>query len=498
MFESTATLALERFAAFMESLLVPRNQTWHRLKASVPELNESQNVKEWFDIANTRIMQLRNNPVARYYSQKQEALKSLGAFGNETLFLDEVATGGYRYKHCHLGKTWIDVDHLGIVDSVYYEFDLTADNAIKKWGKGAPRAAHDQYQRDPTATTTYLHVVRPRKLHDPERRDALAMPYESLILSTTDYELVDEGGFEELPYLHSRYTVNPAEMYGRGPAELLLPDIETLQEQEKTFQRAGHKVADPPLLVQSDGPLGRGARRVVLKPGGLTYGGLDANGRPTVVPLITGANLPLTESMMLQKREQISAGFLNSLFLMLVENREMTATEIMERAKEKGQLLTPTTGRQESEALGPQIIREVHIAQRQGLLPPLPPELEEAGGEFEIVYENEAARLQRADEALAIEKTTQWAVGVAAAGGDPTVVEVIDWHESLRVLGEINGMPAKLMKDKETVKKALAAQAEAAEQQRALEMGTQVAAMAKDAKAAGIDLDAAAPASDVG
>ena len=31
MFDSTAALALERFAAVMESMLVPRNQKWHRL-----------------------------------------------------------------------------------------------------------------------------------------------------------------------------------------------------------------------------------------------------------------------------------------------------------------------------------------------------------------------------------------------------------------------------------------------------------------------------------
>jgi hypothetical protein len=241
-------------------------------------------------------------------------------------------------------------------------------------------------------------------------------------------------------------------------------------------------------LLQSDGPLGRGARRVVLKPGGLTHGGLDANGRPTVVPLQTGANLPITEMMMEQKREAISAAFLNSLFLALVDNREMTATEVLERAKEKGQLVTPTTGRQESEALGPQITREIHIMQRQGLLPPLPPELEEAGGDFEIVYDNEAARLQRADEALAIERTSVWVLGAVAQGADPTMVEVIDWHQATRELGEINGMPSKLLKDKYAVDQAVAAQAKAAEQERALQMAAQAASVAKDANDAGIDL----------
>ncbi len=55
----------------------------------------------------------------------------------------------------------------------------------------------------------------------------------------------------------SRYTLNPSEINGRGPAMLVLPDIQTLQEMEKVFMRSGHKVADPPILAADDG-VGRG------------------------------------------------------------------------------------------------------------------------------------------------------------------------------------------------------------------------------------------------
>jgi hypothetical protein len=488
-FESTAAIALERFAAFLESLLTPRNQIWHRLSASLPELNEIQRVKEWFDTANNRLFQVRNNPTAHYYSQMHEGYKSLGAFGNDTLMVEAIAEGGIRYKHCHLGTTHIETDHNGVPSTVYYAYKLSAYQALTKWGDNAPDIAKAGYKVDPLQMNQYLHTVRPRNDFDPQRRDALGMEFESTVISVDDRYLVEEGGYDEQPYLHSRYTVNPSEMYGRGPAELILPDIETLQEQEKTFQRAGHKVADPPLLLQSDGPLGRGQTRVKLSAGGLTYGGLDMQGRPTVVPLQTGGNLPLTESMMEQKREMISTAFLNSLFLSLVDNHNMTATEVLERAKEKGQLLTPTTGRQESEKLGPQIQREIRILQRQGQLPPPPPELLEAAGEFDIIYDNEAARLQRTDDALSIQKTLDWIMLAVSQGADQSLMELPDWHEAAREIGEINGMPAKLWKDKEQVEAAMAAIAERGEQEAMLEMGAKAAAMSKDAKDGGIDMD---------
>ena len=46
----------------------------------------------------------------------------------------------------------------------------------------------------------------------------------------------------------------------------------------------------------------------------------------------------------------------------------MTATEVLERAREKGALLAPTMGRQQSEALGPMIEREIDILVECGLM----------------------------------------------------------------------------------------------------------------------------------
>jgi hypothetical protein len=212
------------------------------------------------------------------------------------------------------------------------------------------------------------------------------------------------------------------------------------------------------------------------------------NGRPAVVPLQTGANLPITLEMMEQKREAVSASFLNSLFLQMSNNREMTATEVMERAKEKGQLLAPTTGRQEAEMLGPQIDRERGILQRNGLLPPLPQELLEAP-DFEIIYDNEAARLQRSEDALAIERTAGWALQATAAGADPSLLEVPDWHAMFREIAEINGVSARLLKDKSEVSAAIAAQAQRSEQQESLAMASQGASAMKDLKAAGVTPD---------
>ena len=143
-------------------------------------------------------------------------------------------------------------------------------------------------------------MVKPRKNYDPERVDVDGMAFESLVIHVEEMMVVERGGYHEQPYLFSRFTVNLAETYGRGPAELILPDIEMLQSMEKTMQRSGHKAADPPLLLQSDKPARPEARASIWR-AHLRRPGYE---RPAlaVVPLQTGANLPLTLEMMEQKR----------------------------------------------------------------------------------------------------------------------------------------------------------------------------------------------------
>ena len=463
-FEMTAPLALEKFAAAMEAFLTSRTSRWHRLVASDEALNKDAGVKEFFEDAADVLFRIRNSPQARFYGQMHEAYKSLGAYGNSCMFVDEVPSGGIRYRYTHIGQTWIETNFMGVVDTVYYEYELTAKAAIQKWGDDAPGVAKSAIKSDPFAKHKYLHVVRPNEKRDPERADAKGMAFESLEVGIQDQVVIAEGGFEELPYIWSRYTMNPAEMYGRGPGMLVLPEIQTLQEMEKVFLRSGHKVADPPLLVANDGVLGRGRKRIRINPGGINMGGLDPRtGRPLIVPLNTGARLDLTADMMEQKRETIREAFLVNLFDLLERDRvQMTATEVLERAKEKGQLLTPVIGRQQAEFLGPMIIRELGIAQRQGLIPEMPEALLEAEGEFEIEYESSATRMQQSDEVAAFQRLIE--VAAPFIEQNPAIMSVFKSEDAVRHFGEILGVPSKLVNGEDEMREIHQQQQQAAQE----------------------------------
>lgn len=487
-YDTTATNALEKFASAMESFLVPRHLRWHGLRASDEKLNEERAVKEFFETATRILFKAREAPIARFYGQMGENMKSLGAYGNGCLFVDESTTGrGIRYKHTPIGKCWISTDYHGNVDTVYHEYRLTARAAAQKWPHAVPEKAAKAIEAGKDfQENTYLHVVQPNKPSDIDPTSVIpaGMPHHAWDISVDDKAFIPQpdmgqfGGFFEFPYLWSRFTLNPNEMYGRGPAMLSLPNILTLQEMEKTFMRSGHKVADPPLLVAHDGRMGRGRRKIRLNPGGLNYGAIDESGRPKILPLQTGARLDMTESMMDRKRTDIEDFFFLPLFDILRKDRvEMTATEVIERSKEKGQLITPVVGRQQSELLGPMIERELGILLRQGLLPEMPPELVEAEGQFEIEYDTMATRLQQSDEVAAYQRLV--AVFGPQIEMDPTLAQVFNTEDAIRDFGETMGIRSTLFKSKKEMTTLRTEQKEEAQAQQLAEQALPLAQAAK-------------------
>lgn len=453
-YDATGALALEKFSAALESLLTPRQQRWHSLKSSNDDLNEIPEVKEFFEGCVKTLFRMRNSPRAGYYSQVSENYKNLGAFGNACTFIDEpMDAAEIRYSQCSIGDCYIAVNPARRVDTMFKEYKLTPKAAHQLWGDD-PNAelppcvtsAVDQPQKE-YEELDFLHVVMPNMDYDAERVDAKGMPWVSYHISCKDKQLISTGGYHEFPYIYSRYTVNSTEIYGRSPAMLVLPAIKMAQEIQKTFIRAGHKVVDPPLLVHDDGVIGHGSQAIRLTPGGINYGGVDAQGRRLIVPLETGARLDLTEGMLEKEREVINDAFLVTLFQILVDTPTMTATEALMRAQEKGQLLAPMVGRQQSEFLGPQIEREFHIAYRLGMLPDMPGVLVEAQEDYDIAYESPATRMQRSEELAGTMRTIEAVLPYAQV--NPAILEKFDWEFIAELGQEVNGAPSGILRSRE-------------------------------------------------
>jgi len=452
-YDVTANAALWKFAAAMESMLTPANNKWHKLRHPDLTLMKRRDVQLWFDQVNDALFHYRYSPHSGYQANQHDGYVSLGAFGTSCLFTDEFRdptqpkVKGLRYRNVHLGELFFATNFQGQVDKVYRRFKMTLRQIAQKWG---PEALTDKYASQlkdkPETEVVVLHIVKPRNEFDPKRLDAKGYRFASYYVLREAQTLLHEGGYRCFPYSTARYITAPGELYGRSPAMNVLPAINVLNEEKKTLLKQGHRAVDPVLLAHDDGILDGFS----LKPGSVNYGGVSADGRPLVHALPTG-NVEIGKEMMDDERMVINDAFLVTLFQILIQTPQMTATEVLERAREKGALLSPTMGRFQSESIGPQIEREFDLLMWQGLVPPPPQALVEAGAEYKVEYDAPLNRAMRSDEAAGTMRSMQWAAEIAAQTQDPSAMDWFDTDTIIPELLAINGAPYRFVRDPEAV-----------------------------------------------
>lgn len=486
-YDSTGVIALERFGSILDSLLTPRDQFWHTLRATDDNINKDRKVRLWFENTTKKLFHYRYAPNANFASQNQRQYLSLGAYGTALNFIDPFANGtGIRYKSVHLGECYLQENHQGLIDSVCRHFMLTARQAYLQFGDSCPENITSIMDRFPERQFFFLHWVKPNLMHDPERKDFKGMPFASYYISIEGRKFVWNiggnkfGGYRTFPYAVSRYYQAPNETYGRSPAMDVLPALKTLNEQKKIMLKQGHRATDPVLLAANDGIIDGFS----LLPGAINAGGISEDGRLLVQPLPTG-NIQIGKEMMDDERKLIDDTFLISLFQVLTESPEMTATEVLERTREKGILLAPTIGRQQSEYLGPMIDREIDVLMRQGLLDPMPGLLKEAKGEYKIIYDSPISRTMRAEGAAGAQRTMQVLMQMAQATGDASFMDYINMDVAAPEMAEINATPMSWIRSKEEVQQLKIMRAKQQQQQQAVQAAPAIAGLVKAQAAAG-------------
>jgi hypothetical protein len=188
---------------------------------------------------------------------------------------------------------------------------------------------------------------------------------------------------------------------------------------------------------------------------------LNDQGTPLATPFNPGGDVPLGLELMQLEKQAIDDSMLTGIFRVLTENPEMTATQVLEIVHQRAVLLAPTMGRMHSEDLGAMIEREIQILVVNGRLPPMPAQLMEAAEQYKIEYQSPLARAMRAQDGLAIMRTVEALPPIIAI--DPNAAYTLDMPEAARMLADINGVPAKLVRDKKQVA-AIIADAQESEQ----------------------------------
>jgi hypothetical protein len=477
--DATGMRALSRFGAICDSLVTPRNMMWHGLAARDPELQKIRRVRLWFEKTTRQLFDFRYAPEANFAGQNFANWLILGAFGTTGMYVDEFETEfgfkyGPRYRSIPLGELFLLENHQGLIDGFVRWYRLTARQVMQKWGPTMfPEQLRPALNSNSQWPFNFLHIVRPRRDRDQQAIGYKGMPWESCNISIEGKCVMQKGGYRSFPMPTGRYIQTPGETYGRSPAMNVLPALKTINLQKAIFLKQGHRAADPILLTSDDG-LSDG---ISYRPGSLNKGGVGPKGEELVRILPTG-QIAIAKEMLEMEAALINDEFLVTLFQILTETPQMTATEVIERTNEKGILLAPTIGRQSSEYVGPLVHRELDILSSQGRLDPMPPELVEAGGEYQVVHTSPLARAMHAQEAAGFMRTVESVREIVAITGDPSPLDRFDFDTAVPAIAAIQAVPESWLCDDRMVGQKRAARAQAQRQQMQIQALPGMAAMA--------------------
>ena len=445
---------------------------WFHFTMSIDRINDLPGVRKWLQEVEKRIYYLLQQ--SNFYEVIGEVFLDGGSIGTATMYVEENEHhNGIRFLSRHPKSIYIAENRQKRVDTVFDRYYMTRKDLIKYYGK----AKFDQTFLDRTKDNPYeeLKVTRaifPREERDYYKIDNLNMPIASITVLEDERILLSESGFNSMPYIVWRWRTNSDEWYGRSPADDAISDILRSNQIAKATMEAAEKAARPPYMYPAD--QADYFRDLNLIP---NMGIPKGNNGDTVEYLTNTGSYPISKDISEEIQTAIRTHFRTDFFLMIsnMQQKNMTATQVIEMQGEKAATLGPIVSRISSELLDPMFDRVFDIAMNAGWLPPLPMALQQLpGAEMKVDYVGTLAQAQkRYHQTQGINQALQQTIPLLEYF--PESKDYIDGDVLFKKLFHANSMPEDIIRDDKAVD---GIRNNRAKQQQALQQTAQLGEMA--------------------
>lgn len=458
-FDITAIVAAERLATGLLSLVTPDNEKWMNLGISDPlgAVEPTDEETRWLERQRDYLMSTMYTPATGWNQANGGAMRSMVVYGTGLYFLEEAwgkrgqsdVAVPYTFTPLPLSENYLTVDGQNEIDQNYRRFRMSARSAGTLFGTGLSAKVQAMAQ-DPQQwhqQIEFLHWVGYRKeaglRADPMRRS----PVESVYVEVLERHEIRRGGFNYFPIIPYHWNQAPNSPYGESPVMMVMAEVKGVNVLAKNTLLSAQQLTRPPIGTSDDGTISRPN----LNPGAINYGALTADGRLKIAPIITAQNPSLVSTLLEASRNQIKEGLYTNLWQILIQNPQMTATEALIRANEKGELLGPI-GTKIQAGLSAMTDATLTILEGKGAWQPgaaLAPPQTLMGRNVKSRFNSPLDRMRRAGELIGIQRTLE-VVGPLAQI-DPGVLDNFDTDEIVKLAQEINGAPKKILRKPEDV-----------------------------------------------
>lgn len=405
----------------------------------------------WLDEVTRRMQTMFHR--SNFYNAVHSLYADLGTFGTGAL-IETADEHGLNFTVLRAGEYCLDVNERGEVDTLFRRVSMSARQIVREFGKtgDVPECIRKAAERaTDTQRFDVIHALFPRE--DGQGSGRFRKPVASLWWldgagsgAGGKPSLLREGGYDSFPAFCPRWDAVGLEVYGRSPAMDVLADCRMLQAQTVTLRKMQHKIADPPLAVDSQ--LRKSG--VDLRPSGLNYINVTGvNPGQAIVPIQQPdpAALQYTMQGIQEVRQIIHDGLYADLFKMLIasDRRQITATEIEAREQEKLILIGPVVERLQKELYAPLIERTFQLMAEWDLLPSMPEEL--AGAAVDIEFVSVLAQAQRLVSTSSLDQTVGFTLNVAQA--NPETLDNLDFDAVVESYAESLGAPRAILRGRQ-------------------------------------------------
>lgn len=447
-YDTTACIALDRFATGLYNYMTPPSQRWHIMTPMDPKAADSQVLRR--DLMERNDILEQEIRASNFSNECFEAYLDFGAIGMANMMVDRGRETALNFQTRHISEYVCCENSRKRVDTVYCRVPFSPRQAAEEFGTDALSESTSRTLADGKNIDTpedYIHLMLPRTPYDPYSRLSIDMPYASLWFHVKDKHLVAREGVRRMRYLVARFSKAAREIYGRGPMMQCLADAKELNHHEYLMTMNEEMQIFPPTIMPDDGV----ASNIDLTPASILWI------RPDSVipqPLRVGGDFQHGMDRAERKRTTIRQTLYNDLFLILQDDKNRTATEVLEVAQDKLNLLGPNFGRCKSELFDPMIELCVDICDSLGLFEPWPAEM----GFYQIQYISTLALAMRFSEIKAMSNAMAFLSPFGEM--DPSIWDNYSLDDIAQGVGEYMGIPPRWLRSPSAVKEMREARAE--------------------------------------
>ena len=485
-YDQTAGIAARDLSAAIHSVMTNPAAPWLQLRFAQDDVNEDDEAKEWLEDAKNKLIDELN--LSNFNTEVSKGYRFFTTIANMALLHEEEdynengTFGGFRFKAMHQAELAWTENAKGVVDTLFRKFKLTARQAVERWGEKVSEKVKTALEKRPNEEFEFLQAILPRDMKIKmmgRRAVAKDRPFANLYIDLEEKRLLEEDGYYEFPVHIVRWETLPGEVYGRGPGNLALPDVRTLNKAVQLTMHAWAKAIDPPLIVTQRDILGT----LDLRPRGITT--VKTGVKDSIALIPQGTQQQYVEIKREEYENKIKQIFFLDKLLLPPRDQtgEMTAFEVAQRIEQMQRVLGPTLGRLNSELLDPLVQRCFNMMLRGGAFKEVPASLAESGAKIQIEYVNPLARSQKISDVTNIQSWVQDLLVLAGNLG-PEAADYIDMDGIAKHTAKIRGVPDIAVKSDKEVEQARQSRQQQAEAMQALDAGVKAADIqSKNAKA---------------